>query len=441
MGSLKSGDKSPHSKGSEAMRWGTWMSWGAVIATICGCQAGQKSYAQSGLPRDPAAYFPKDSTSGCGDAARTSAGSTGLTRGSGSGDILRTSNEELLERRARELAGSGSDEILRTSYGAGSGSVGESTSRVLATVNGVPIMETELEHAMFPVQLMPVNDPESARRRATYTKLFLERLIDVELLTQDMNLRFNKSPGGKRTIEKLKDMAEREFETTVHKQIKDMQLQGEDEFKTLLKQFNLTYERRRDFVQRSMIADQYEQYLFSLVREEIGQRQIEDYYREHIDEFTPQVDTFEWEDIFLDFSKYPEPQRESAQARAFDIVQRLRAGAKVADMLEYDDGDSRSRGGRGDGSHRGQVQPPEVEPVLIKLKDGEIGPLVVMQTGIHIVRMVHRQNAHEVQPFDAKMQKLIREKLQQDIGPRLRKHIMDDLHRKAQIEYVGVERR
>ena len=39
------------------MHWRTWMSWGAVLLVICGCHSGgQKSYGQTELPRDPAAY-------------------------------------------------------------------------------------------------------------------------------------------------------------------------------------------------------------------------------------------------------------------------------------------------------------------------------------------------------------------------------------------------
>jgi hypothetical protein len=388
----------------------TWMSWAAAGMVVCGCNAsGQQSIAQSDVPRD-AFHAPKGSASG-----------------DPSGKIPATSS------------GSGSDDIRLMSHRTGGGKIGEASTRVCATVNGTPILETELAHAIFPLQLVE-NGPDP--RISEYKKSFVERLIDIELLTQDMNQRFGKTPGGKRTLEKLKDMAEREFEGMVRSQIKDLQLHSEDEYKAMLTKYALTYQGRRDFIERSMIADEYSKFLIGNGLEPVGHRQIYDYYLQHQDEFTPPVDTYEWEDIFLDFTKYPEPQRDNAQARAVEIVQKMRAGAKISELIEFDDGDARSRNGRGAGTHRGQIQPPEVEQVLVDLKEGEVGPLVVLpRTGIHIVRMVRRENAHELQPFDARIQKLIKEKMQEDIFKRERKRLMETLRRKAQIEYANAEGR
>jgi len=383
----------------------TWMSWAAAGVVICGCHASQKSYAQSGLPRDPAAYFPKDSVA-AGDPPTK-------------------------PPTASESTGKGSGDIRLMSHSSGGGKIGEASTRVCATVNGTPILETELSHAIFPAQLMDMGS-----RFTEYKKASLERIIDIELLTQDMNQHFGKNPGGKRTLDKLNEMAEREFEPYIRNQVKGLQLKSEDDYKTLLRTQGLTYDGIRAFIQRSMIADEYAKFLVSSALEQIGHRQIYDYYLQHAEEFTPQADNYEWEDIFLDFSKYPEPQMENTKAKAIDIAQRLRAGAKITEMFEFDDGDGRSRAGRGTGSHPHQIQPPEVEPALVNLKDGEVGPLVVLQTGIHVVRMVRRENAHELQPFDARTQKLIREKLQEDLIKRERKRVMENLRRKALIEYM-----
>jgi hypothetical protein len=407
------------------------MSLGAVLLVICGCH-GQRSFAQSGLPRDPSAYFPKNTISS-GSASST------LAPQGADASFHPTLPPQGVDGSGAK--GSGSGDIRPVNFSTSIGKIGEPAARILAIVNGVPLVETELAHAIFPLQLAPIRDADSAKKRAEITQQYLDRLIDVELLTQDMNQRFGKNPGGRRTLDKLKEMADKEFEGVVRNEIRRLGMTDEEEYRSLLGHAGLTYEGKRDYIQRSMIADEYARYLISTGIEQIGQRQLYEYYREHPDEFTPQVDNYEWEDIFLDFEKYPEPQRDNAKARAIEIVQRLRAGAKIAEMLEFDDGDSRSRNGRGEGAHRGQIQPPTVEPVLITLKDGEIGPLVITQTGIHIVRMVHRENAHELQPFDAKLQKLIREKLQQDIGSRERKRVLDNLRRKAHIEFVTGEGR
>ncbi len=415
----------------------TWMSWAAVIVAMCGCHVEEKSFAQSGLPRDPAAYFPKDTLAPANDAGNQSlaqdAGKNGLWHTTANGLL----DNESLAQGAVAASPRGSGDIDLISHSTLGRNIGETSARVLVLVNGEPIVETELNHAMFPAQMVSASDPETAARLASYKKGFLERLIDVEILTQDMHIRFGKTPGGKRTLEKLKEMSEREFETVSKTQIKEMNLHSEEEYKELLKSAGLTFDGRRDFIQKSMIADEYMHYLISVRVEEPGQRQIEEYYREHEDEFRPQTDIYEWEDIFLDFSKYPEPQKESARARANDLGNRMRAGAKIADLLQFDDGDSRSRGGRGQGTHRGQIQPPEIEPALVNLKEGEVGPLVIMQTGIHVVRMVHRENAHELHPFDAQTQKMIKDKIRQELMQRERKRVMDELRREAQVQYLN----
>ncbi len=414
------------------MNWRTWMSSALVAVVICGCHIGQKSYAQSGLPKDPAAYFPKDAGSSSSVQMPQGSGS-----GKGAGGILYL--EDLKSGGANQGSGSGkgSSSIDLTSGTSGGGSIGEVSARVWATVNGNPILETELLHAMFPANLIPPSDPDYKKKLREYTKMFLERLIDIELLTHDMNQRFGSSPAGKRTLDKLKDMADREFEGVVHNEIKSWRLKSEEDYKSFLSEHNITYEGRRRYIQRGMIAEEFCRYLVQGALEQIGQRQIYTYYQEHPDEFTPQVDTFDWEDIFLDLSKYPQPQRQHAQARAIDIAHRLQQGAKIDELLEFDDGDSRSRNGRGAGTHRGQIRPSEVEPELVRLtKDGEVGRLVVLQTGIHIIRLVHRENANELRPFDESAQKLIREKLQREIFERERKRILDNLRRKAQIEYM-----
>jgi hypothetical protein len=401
---------------------------------MCGCHFEEKSFAQSGLPRDPAAYFPKDTLAPANDA-----GNQSLAQDAGWNGPWRTTasdaGNQSLAPGAGAAAPRGSGDIDLISHTTGR-NIGESSARVLVIVNGDPIVETELNHAMFPAQMVTATDAETAARLASYKKGFLERLIDVEILTQDMRIRFGKTPGGKRTIEKLKEMSEREFETVSKTQIKEMNLHSEEEYKELLRSAGLTFDGRRDFIQKSIIADEYMHYLVSVRVEEPGQRQIEEYYREHEDEFRPQTDIYEWEDIFLDFSKYPEPQKENARARANDLGNRMRAGAKIADLLQFDDGDSRSRGGRGQGTHRGQIQPPEIEPALVNLKEGEVGPLVIMQTGIHVVRMVHRENAHELHPFDAQTQKMIKDKIRQDLMLRERKRVMEELRREAQVQYL-----
>jgi hypothetical protein len=66
--------------------------------------------------------------------------------------------------------------------------------------------------------------------------------------------------------------------------------------------------------------------------------------------------------------------------------------------------------------------------------------LVALSTGIHIVRLVRKKEAHVLQPFDEEVQKLILDKLKREVVDRERKRMLEDLHRRAQIKISEPDR-
>jgi len=45
------------------------------------------------------------------------------------------------------------------------------------------------------------------------------------------------------------------------------------------------------------------------------------------------------------------------------------------------------------------VRPPEAEAALFQMKDGQVGPLIELTNGFHVIKLVHRDHAGQ-QPFD-----------------------------------------
>jgi parvulin-like peptidyl-prolyl isomerase len=86
------------------------------------------------------------------------------------------------------------------------------------------------------------------------------------------------------------------------------------------------------------------------------------------------------------------------------------------------------------GRKRGEIRPAEAEAVLFGLKDGQVGPVIELPTGFHVVKLVHRDFAGQM-PFDEKVQKQIRDKLRNDLFQKEMKKIVVDLKRRAVIEY------
>src|SRR5262249_40914229 len=120
--------------------------------------------------------------------------------------------------------------------------------------------------------------------------------------------------------------------------------------------------------------------------------------------------------------------REAAQGVAQDLIRRARAGqdfAKIVEKEKLDDGDSTLRNGEGIGRKRGEIKPPEAEGYLFQMRDGDIGPIVEISTGFHVIRLVKREYAGR-KPFDVQVQIQIREKLRQEIAQREMKKFLNE---------------
>jgi parvulin-like peptidyl-prolyl isomerase len=168
-----------------------------------------------------------------------------------------------------------------------------------------------------------------------------------------------------------------------------------------------------------------------MVERGVGHEEIWDYYRQHPGDFQAQ-DGVQWQDLFIDARSFP--TREAARHLADEVIARARGGEDFAELQKkYDKGDSSYRGGEGLGRRPGEIKPVEAEPILFRMHDGEVGPLIELANGFHVVRLVKREYAG-LKPFDLKTQNEIRKKLQNEIADREYARVMKELKSKAVIE-------
>ncbi len=115
-------------------------------------------------------------------------------------------------------------------------------------------------------------------------------------------------------------------------------------------------------------------------------------------------------------------------------MQRVRQGEDfVALSQEFDNGESgRFRKGAGQGHKHGEIFPPEAEPLLFGMHEGDM-TVVECGHGFHVIRLLKRQHAGPI-PFDAKVQKEIHDKLREIVFKRERESIVKELKRKAVID-------
>lgn len=308
---------------------------------------------------------------------------------------------------------------------------GQVAVRIRAHVNGCPILEEELREAMVMRNGELMQVPEM--RRATYvqelTNRELDRLVERELILQEMmqKIKDMKRP---KLLEELKLEAGKEADRRL-KEIKTAtKVQTDADFKALLQQQGLSVDGLRRQTERNFMMTEYIRNMIYPMVKRIGMKEVKDYYDENPDKFQAE-DRLKWLDIFIDVSRFPTPA--AARQHAESIIQRVKNGEDFVELVkQFDNGDSSLRNGEGLGQKRGEIKPPEAEKALWALKPGEVGPVVDLGFGLHIVKVIERDYAG-LQPFDVKCQTKIHKMLEGQIAEREYKKIVDELKRKATV--------
>jgi len=300
---------------------------------------------------------------------------------------------------------------------------------IWATVNGVPIFENEIQNSALGdlAQISPA-DPDCARRRREVMDRALETLIERELVLQDAYTRLK--GGGSRFLDKLKEAAGREFESTLVKNIEDRTgKKTTEEIKTFLKQQGASYDGLKTQFERQFIYTEYLRWRVGSY-ERIGHDQLLEYYYKHPEDFQT-VDSVEWQDIFIAANRHP--TREAARQFAEHLVGRARRGEDFLRLcMQYDNGNAHDCGGEGTGRRHGEIRPAEAEAILFAAHDGDVA-LVELTSGFHVLRLVKREYAGLL-PFNEKTQANIKDKLRKEIFTREAKKFVADLKRHATID-------
>jgi hypothetical protein len=277
-----------------------------------------------------------------------------------------------------------------------------------------------------------LNAPES-QRGELYQKIAsreLQRLIERELVLEEAFAKLKQAKLDKE-LQKLKDAAGLEADKRLREIKQALKVTTDEEFKAVLQTQGLTVDGIRRQVERNFIMMEYVRNVVFPIVNRVSLQQVREYYEGHPAEFSVE-DRVRWQDIFIDASRFPDAA--AARRYAEQVLARARAGEDFVKLSqEFDHGDSRLRNGDGLGTRRGEIMPAAVEPLVWNVRPGEVGPLIDMGFGFHIVKVVTRDYAGR-RPFDAACQTDARRKLQNLIADREYKRIVDDLKKKATIQ-------
>jgi parvulin-like peptidyl-prolyl isomerase len=308
---------------------------------------------------------------------------------------------------------------------------GQVAVRLRATVNQIPILDDEVREAMAQYVGELLQTPEALRPQKQQ-QIFdreLQRLIERELVLEEAERRIKMS-GKPQIMEELRKEAGKEADKQL-KEIKErVKAKSDDEFKAMLQAQGLSEGGMRRQFERNFMMIEYVRNIVYPKANAISLQQVRDYYEQHSDEFKTE-DKVTWQDIFIDASRFQTPA--AARQYAEQVRTQASSGADFVQLVQQcDQGDSRLRNGAGLGQKHGEVVPQQVEPIVWSLKPGEVGALVDLGFGFHIVRVADRKYAG-LKPFDEACQKDIRKKLTGIIADRAYKQMVEDLKKKATV--------
>jgi parvulin-like peptidyl-prolyl isomerase len=314
---------------------------------------------------------------------------------------------------------------------------GRVTARVMARVNGHPILVEEVENAAWSVlaeQGSQVPRDQWPAVKARIMAQALDSLIDREVVLQDAAARVPP-----RVMEKVRETARKEIDDKLRRRREQLQIKSDEEFRALLAKMGQSVEEIRRQEERNFI---FTEYMRSRIRpkiEAIDRDQLLEYYTKHLEEFE-RPETVTWQHIFIAAQNFPDRAAARRHAEAIRAqAQAVTRDEEFAALAEkYSDGPSKYRKGLGEGTQRGRIN-ADLEPLIFRLQPGQTGPIVETPQGFHIVRLIAHEPAGRV-PFEKACLE-IRKKLQGEIADAEFKRIIKELRSQAYIENVVAERK
>ncbi len=322
---------------------------------------------------------------------------------------------------------------------------------VRAWVNGKPLYDDEFKMTYFQVpgllnQLnFSPNDPKTKEMLADARN----KVIDNEIMYQDAisKLENAKTP----VLEKLKKDAEKKYDEQMRNNRENFKKtyaglspgqyqQKEAEFLEYLRDNNCLLRRKaeREFISSEYMRSRIVPRLLTI----IGPKEIKDEYDSHMNMYVF-PGKIQWQDIFIPQDK-EHPTVADTRRFAESLLAKYRNDFQG--LQQYNQGDSKHRGGDGVGTHPSykvgdkiiptDIRPIEMEAELAKLREGQSAIVETPGTGVHIIRLVKFEPSKQ-REFTQEVQTEIRNRLRNEVFEREYKHLIRELRSRADIVIVA----
>jgi len=266
-------------------------------------------------------------------------------------------------------------------------SYGKTIDRVIGKVNNDIITLSEIQEMSLSL-LQEIRATYSGHEKEVKIKEtekeFLEKLIENKLQLQRAE---------KRGIY----VAEKEIDNAVEDVKKRNSISDED-LKRLLKEEGLSLEDYRERLKEQILMTR----VFNAeVRSNVvvTEEETREYYNEHINKFKKPAEVEIRQILFLNDPNMNDDQREEKEAKARDILKKIREGADFTEMArKYSDGPLADKGGYIGRFKKGEMI-PAIEKAAFTLNEGEVSDLIKTEQGIHIIK-IEKRMFDAVKPLD-----------------------------------------
>lgn len=252
---------------------------------------------------------------------------------------------------------------------------------VVAKVNGTPIPKGDLIKV---ADQFHAQSPAMTETAEFYRKI-LDQLIGNELLRQEAT-----AAGVTASDEE------------VNKQLGELKgrFPSPEKFQEELKKSGLTEAEVTKQIRENLVMQKFvETKVVNDVK--VSDQQVKAFYDQNPDKLT-RPERIHLRHILVGVTKTATPEdKKKAQAKADELLAKLKAGGDFAKLAEEssDDPGSKSKGGDLSWVSRGQMVAPFENAAFALKKPNEISPVVETQFGFHIIQLLEHQDAGKV-PYD-----------------------------------------
>jgi parvulin-like peptidyl-prolyl isomerase len=307
-------------------------------------------------------------------------------------------------------------------------------TQLLALVGGEPIFvgDALLQVNQLIEQHMG-NAPESAkaRERRGLIKRILPKMVDEKILyvgaLQDLPEEAD--------IEQIVASAAKEFdEKALPDLLKRAKLKDAADYDKLLRSMGSSLRKRRDAWARDQLTRYFIGEQLDLDREITHQQLLEE-YRANVEQYKI-AEKSKWEQIMVRFDRFS--HRDEAHEEIVALGNRLVNGASLPALAKKSSHGFRAdEGGQHDWTGRNALVLKEIDKAIFSLPIGKLSDVIETRDGLHIVRVIDRQEAG-IKPFteaQADIKKRLKVKMREDA---FEQHLAK-LKKKIPVEYFNFE--